>query len=238
MKIRSQLLLMITGCLLSSAVVADSVREQILTTVTNHLQSYYLQGNSLEANSTRRIEISVDHIDPRLTLPDCSQPLQASLNSNQRPVGKLSVKVQCSGERPWSKYVPAEVHVFTPVLVANRNLPRGSLLTASDMDLVEMDLATVRRTSVSDPFQIEGMELRQSLSAGNPVVMEALLRPTVVKRGDLVQILAQNGSISIRQQGEALQDGEVGKLINVRNNSSQRVIQAIVVSTGQTKIPL
>jgi len=238
MKVQSKLMPMIICCLVSTSAAADTVRERIHTTVLDHLNSYYQHSTPSDSSANQRIEIRVDQIDPRLTLPDCSQPLQASLNNNQRPVGKVSVKVQCQGLQPWSKYVPAEVHVIAQVLVANRNLRRGSVLSASDLDLVEMDLAVVRRTAVSNVAEVVGMELKQAISTGSPVVMESLAMPVVIKRGDLVQILAETGSITIRQQGEALQDGEIGKLINVRNSSSQLVIQAIVVNSGQTKIQL
>ena len=112
------------------------------------------------------------------------------------------------------------------------------LLDLGHFSILETDIASLRRTPITDPESAIGMELKYSLTAGAAISQEILQKPKVVKRGDLVHLVAETESLVTGKQGEALQDGEVGKLINVRNNSSRLVVQAMVVSTGKVKVQL
>ncbi|MFK7862697.1 MAG: flagellar basal body P-ring formation chaperone FlgA [Pseudohongiellaceae bacterium] len=186
----------------------------------------------------QRIEVSVGYIDPRLNLPPCDSDLSTTLNGSQQGLGKLQVKVSCQGSQPWTKYVGAEVSLFASVLVATENIRRGTLIEARHLRFMETNLALLRRTPVDDKDLVIGMELKYPLTSGSPFSLEGLSRPVLVERGDLVQLLAETNNLRIRQQGEALQDGALGKVINVRNNSSEMVIQAEVIGTGRVKVQL
>lgn len=186
----------------------------------------------------QRSEIEVGYIDPRLRLPACPVHPDLSLNGNGRALGKVQVRVQCTGDRAWTKYIPAEIRVYEAVLVASRNLNRGTLLDDSHFSLQEMDISQLRRTPLFAGEDAIGKELKYSLTAGSPLSLESLQLPKVVQRGDMVQLVAETESLQVRQQAEALEDGEVGKVIDVRNSSSRLVVQAIVVAAGKVKIQL
>ena len=187
---------------------------------------------------TQRTEIEVGYVDPRLRLPSCPQQPDLSLNGSGKALGKVQVRVQCAGDRAWTKYIPAEIRVFEAVLVANHNLNRGTLLDNSHFSLHEMDISQLRRTPLFSDEDASGKELKYSLTAGSPLSLEALQLPKVVQRGDLVQLVAETQSLQVRQQAEALEDGEIGKVIDVRNTSSRLVVQAVVVAAGKVKIQL
>jgi flagella basal body P-ring formation protein FlgA len=186
----------------------------------------------------RRVEVTVGYIDPRIALPSCSRELDLNINGRQQPIGNVQVKVQCRGDVPWSKFVSAEVQVFELILVASENLGRGTILEDFDFRFDERDISSLRKTPVTRPADAIGKELKYSLTTGAPLALEGMKRPKVIRRGDQVLMVAESGVLQINQQGEAMQDGEVGKLINVRNSDSRRVIQAVVVSSGKVKIQL
>lgn len=223
-----------SASLSSSNLLANSPHEELRTEVEQYLER--INSNAIEQGS--RIEVSVGYIDPRLRLPGCEQDLELSLNGAQRPVGKLQVQVECNSSAPWRKFVPADVMVFQPIVVASHNLARGTILDSSHFAVAETDIGTLRRTPILNPELAIGKELKYSLTAGAAISQEILQSPKVVKRGDLVQLIAETESVLIRQQGEALQDGEVGRTINVRNSSSNLTVQATVVSAGRVKVQL
>lgn len=102
--------------------------------------------------------------------------------------------------------MPAELKVFQVILLASTNIPRSTLLDSDHFGIAETDISTLRRTPVLEAESAVGMELKYSLTAGTSISQEILQKPKVVKRGDLVQLVAETASILIRQQGEALQD--------------------------------
>ena len=63
-----------------------------------------------------------------------------------------------------------------------------------------------------------------------------LATPKVIAKGDLVQINASNRLLDIQMKGTALAGGEVGRKINVRSNSSGRVIQTWIKGPGQVMV--
>ena len=224
------LLLLLTLSLFSRGIFADA--KQIEAAVTDFL----LEETLIYTRADQRVEIELGYMDPRLKLPGCDSALDVGLNGAQRLLGKIQVKVRCPSNQGWTKYVPAHVRIYSQVLVSTDNLARGTVITESVIDTAEIELSTMRRTPITSLSEVVGQELKYPLTAGAPYFVEGVVAPTVVRRGDQVQLIAQSDRLQIRQIGEALQDGEVGKLINVRNSSSEIVVQAEVVAPGKVKV--
>jgi flagella basal body P-ring formation protein FlgA len=233
----SVLTLMLLGGSLSHA---QSAHQQLRDAVSNYIASFFTaaelsyQGDA--EGGGRRVEIEVSNIDPRLPIAPCEQALVAQINQNQQALGRINVRVDCQGSAPWTKYVPVNVRVYEQVLMTTRPLTRGDMISESDIILSEADTSSLRNAYMQAPEQALGMEVRRTLQANTPLVREALAAPILVKRGDAVIITAQTGTIAIRQQGTALQNGEMGKRITVRNNNSNIVVQAIVTGPGQARV--
>jgi flagella basal body P-ring formation protein FlgA len=219
----------------NSSAIAE---RNVITQITNEVEQFLQDFHRGRLQPEHRIEIVVGYIDPRLNLPSCPSSLQLALNGNQQGIGKLQVKASCIGDRPWTKYVAAEVNLFGNVLVATENIRRGTAIEERHMQLMETNIASLRRTPVADKELVIGMELKYPLTTGSAFSMDSLTKPLLVQRGDLVQLVAESKNLRIRQQGEALQDGALGKVIDVRNNSSEMVIQAEVISSGKVKVQL
>ena len=59
-----------------------------------------------------------------------------------------------------------------------------------------------------------------------------------LKKGDVVDIVAESQGLQIRMTGKAINNGAKGQRINVKNLSSNRIIQAIVKNSGLVQIAL
>ena len=192
------------------------------------------------STAEQRVEIVVSSIDPRLPIPACDLPLLTQLGQqsgqNQTAVGRVNVRVECQGSVPWSKYVPVLVRVFAPVLMSTRPLTRGDLVGAADVELAEADLSTLRQSYLQDSTLAIGMEVKRALPANTVISREALAQPLLIKRGDTVVMSAKSGPVTIRQQGVAMQNGELGAQIPVRNSNSDIVVRAVVTGPGQADV--
>jgi flagella basal body P-ring formation protein FlgA len=209
-------------------------QQQIHQAVHDFLASHYAEEKGTD--SWQRVEIEITGLDPRLIIAPCPQPLSTRLNQNQQPLGKVTVKVECGGEAPWSRYIPATVRVYQNILQSIRPLARGSIINADDLQMAEVDVSTLRSTWLQDQQEVIGMELRRALPAGTAITAEALSLPQLVSRGDTIVLTAQRGSVIIRQQGIALQNGELGRQISVRNANSERVVQAKVTGPAEAEV--
>lgn len=215
--------------------------EQLYRAVFAHLAAEF-QPEELTATGTlataggRRAEIEISQLDPRQSIAACGTELKTSMNQYQQALGRVTVKVEClDATTPWSRHVPASIRIYEPVVVAARALERGRVLSAEDLSLDVVEISTLRESWLRDPGQAIGREAKRTIAAGSPLSTDRLGKPELVRRGDTVVIIARKGQIMIRHQGTALEAGELGKQINVRNNSSQRVVQVRVSGYGETE---
>lgn len=180
--------------------------------------------------------ITVGHIDSRLRLQACAEPLEAYLPAGGRTTGNVTVGVRCAGPKPWSLIVQAKVAVMERVVVSVRPLQRGEVLRADDLELAERDLASLRGGYYRVLDEVVGMKLKRSLGVGLPLQQSMLALPIAVRRGDKVSIRAMGGGLDVRMQGEALESGARGETIRVRNLSSKRELEARVAGPGQVEV--
>ncbi len=186
-----------------------------------------------ERGATR---VEVGSLDRRLRLPQCDKPLSASLSPGSRNASRQSIGVRCDGAVPWSLFVPVTVERPAQVVVTARPVPRGQLITADDVKLAERDLNTLHRGYLTDPDQVIGQRAERDLPADEEVVPGKVGKPSVIKRGAEITIMAADEMLDVRVSGVALASGGVGERIRVRNVSSKRELDAVVVGEGLVQV--
>ena len=134
------------------AAAATTVPEQLIGITRDFLEqavTTHLERSEIQA----RHEIEIQQIDPRLRLPLCDQSLTANLESPAQPVGRVTVRVRCPGSSPWTVFVPGQVHIYRQVVIVNRPLKRKSVLSPTDLVLVERDIGLLNQGFLTDPEQ-------------------------------------------------------------------------------------
>lgn len=184
-----------------------------------------------------RIEIHMDAPDPRLRLAACAQPLRASLPLHRLAGTRVSVRVDCSGPQPWAVYLPADVHVYRPVLVALQALSRGQALGPGDAALQMRAVNELGYGFIDKRTRVTGLRLLRPVLAGTPLDPGMFAPRLLVHRGDRVSLLAVLGPVQVRSIGTALADGVRGARIPVRNDTSGKIVQGLVDSPGTVQVP-
>lgn len=185
-----------------------------------------------------RIDWRIVGIDSRLTLPLCQQPLAVEARNRGQLSARLNLQVSCTSGNGWSIYVPVDVAVFQPVVIAARPLARGDTLQPGDLELVERDVTRLTGQYLTDLAEATGMSVRRPVGQGAAVVGEALEPPLLIKRGEGVVIQAADQAIAVRMAGTAMVDGRRGQQIRVRNSSSGKIVTARVLAPGLVEVML
>lgn len=194
-----------------------------------------------EASSSHpdaRIEIETGRLDPRLLLPACPAPLEAFRTTSTPPAGNLTVGVRCPSGTGWTVYAPATVSVHVPVVVLARAQTRGAILTSDDIRIDERNIGALSGGYLLDPSRALGMELRRNLPVGTVLTANAVTAARIIQRGQSVTLIAEGASVTVRMNGEALEDGTAGTRIRVRNLSSKRVVEGVVDGPGIVRIAM
>jgi flagella basal body P-ring formation protein FlgA len=234
MRVRNYLLAAALTAALPGAVAATDATA-IRTAVTAFMTGY---SDDFTARSpgVHRVEFTIGTLDTRLALPDCAVPLTVTAQQQPQLQPRLNTQVSCTSGNGWSLYVPVELAVYRPVVVAGRPLARGETLDAGDLHSIEMNVARLNGQYLTDPAAAVGMDVRRPIGQESPVLAEHLQPPLLVRRGEAVLVSAAGSAVSVRMPGVALTDGRRGEQIRVRNQSSARVVQARVVAPGQVEV--
>jgi flagella basal body P-ring formation protein FlgA len=190
------------------------------------------------AQDGARRDVEVGALDPRLHLAACGEALTAFTPPGARRGANGTVGVRCAGPQAWKIYVAVRVSSRDRVLVANRALPRDSVLAPADFTLVERNVDTLSQGYYGDAAELGGMRLRRPVAAGAVLTPAMLSAIPLVTRGQQVTLEAQTGGVHIRMAGEALAEAALGQRIRVKNLSSERVVEGVVRSDEVVEVSL
>lgn len=179
-----------------------------------------------------RLEVSVGNLDRRLRPPSCNQPLVFTPRDTSGSGGNINVQVACAAPT-WSLHLPAQVAIFRDIPVAARDIGRGEQLTAQDIQWQQTNISLLRQGYLLEPAEIIGLEVKRNLGLGSPFISASLDAPTLIKRGDIVELEANYGGIRVIANGTAMADGRLGQKIRVKNNQSDRIVTGTVIASGK-----
>jgi flagella basal body P-ring formation protein FlgA len=122
------------------------------------------------------------------------------------------------------------------VVVAKSALDRGHVLTRADIQLKALQASGTRGGYLTNPKEAIGMTLKRRLRVDQPITRAHLDAPVLVERGQRVLMVALQDGIEARTVGEAMKKGRKGEMIKVKNESSQRVVSAVVADAGVVRM--
>lgn len=232
MKYRFFLLLLIAWLMPLNTYAEKFHAEQL----TDEIKEFVSKELRQQADFSDDYTIVISNLDPRLQLEQCSEPLNMRLASQLGYATSVSVKVSCRAPKPWAIYVPAHVQQFAEVTVVSRNLSSGTIITEQDLIKTRMNIASAGNGFIVDANRALGKQLKRSLGSGQAIKLSHLKEPKIVKRGDKVVLEAANTSVRVVTSGQALAAGQIGEQIQVRNDNSDRIVDATVIAPGRVRV--
>lgn len=163
-------------------------------------------------------------LDPALRLPRCPAALEARVQNAG------SVEVSCP--QGWRLFVPVKVRRSQSVLVLNRGIAPGQVITADAFVAETRDSGRLGGGALADPAQAVGQVARRMLPAGAVLSANDLVAPRLIRRGDNVALVSRRGGVEVRVVGKALGDAGENERVTVENLSSRRVVQGVVGPGG------
>jgi flagella basal body P-ring formation protein FlgA len=116
--------------------------------------------------------------------------------------------------------------------IAARPLKRGEPIQASDVRLNRVSGASLSTDSLEQIGDVVGRVLLRDLGQGELFNSKAVKVPPVITVGSPVTMIYRKGRLEATARGVALEDGIEGQEINIRNESSKKVLRARVQERG------
>lgn len=172
------------------------------------------------------------NIDERIYATNCPSPLITSSSSNNGTASNITVLVECT-EDNWKVYVPVRLMISLPLVTAAVPMSRGQIITQQDVTMTMVDLHRFRRQGFSDTNRIVGAKVKRNVRLGDVIEQNDIC---VVCRNENVVIQAIKQGMSITTKGTALSDGILGEQIKVKNDKSNRIIDAQVTGIAEVTV--
>jgi flagellar basal body P-ring formation protein FlgA len=211
------------GALILAVAVPSSVWSQSYQDIES-LRETARQAIALESGNQDEFELG---LDPGLKLPQC--PLALAGERYSRSV----IEVSCPGG--WRIYVPLRTRTSGNVVVIARPIARGTRLDDELLRVEQRELSRLPAETFVDLKKLHGMQATRSLASGTPLTSRDVEPATRIKRGDIVTLTARGGGIEVRVPGVAMADAGIDEWLTVRNIASNRVMQGVVVESGEVE---
>ena len=139
------------------------------------------------------------------------------------------------GEEVGRARATAQIELSVPVAMATRALPRDHVFQPGDLALGWVPFAR-SRGAITDPKLALGQTLKNALNAQEVLTERNLTKSLLVRRGEVVSIIARQGGLKVTATGEARQDGALGDTITVLNVKSRAIITGRITGPSQVDV--
>jgi flagella basal body P-ring formation protein FlgA len=133
-------------------------------------------------------------------------------------------------------WVNADIDVSQKVVVCNKTLQRNHVITPDDIRLDTISLKEFPEDVITDPLEAIGKRTQRTIDINSPVRFKLLEIMPLVKRGDLVTIVAESDTVKITTQGVAIETGGKGEMVKVVNTGSQKEVYGKVKDTRMVEV--
>ncbi|ERP97910.1 flagellar basal body P-ring biosynthesis protein FlgA [Labrenzia sp. C1B10] len=121
--------------------------------------------------------------------------------------------------------------------VPRQTIPAGTEITHQDLIERLFPTRTAQQFAVStNRGQLVGMVARRTLLPGQPVPINSVEKPVLVRRGEPARLVFREQGLVIIMQVEALQNGGAGNFVRVRNVDSGLVVSGRVQEDGTIRV--
>ena len=196
----------------------------------------YLQRTSPWAGT--ELKIKAIQITSDTTLP-VGHTVYSVIAPRRGPyTGTVPLAVRVNVNDNYEKIIQTRVKLaaFKTVVVARRPIGRLKPISPADLERVKVDIGDLPPEPVTDINAAVGKRARTNIMARSVLRSDLIEYPPVVKRGDMVLIVAQSGALRITAIGEVRSSGRPGVRVKVINVDSKKAVSARVVDKNTVSV--
>jgi flagella basal body P-ring formation protein FlgA len=138
-----------------------------------------------------------------------------------------------------AKYqIRADIEVREDYVTTAQVIKRNAIVEPNDLQMAGRWVRRPSLKSIGAVNEIVGKRLITDLGPDREITRSMVKEPVLVKKGEVVRIVLDNGQMSLMATGVAEEEGVDRQRIRVKNLSSQKVIFAKVVGEAFVRVEL
>jgi len=162
-------------------------------------------------------------------------PYKTNLTISTPDSMRLSKRVSMIARDPTSGqtwYVPIVVKWIKKIVISKNPIPRRTRISRSMVGLTPVDVSGLIST-FSNINDVIGMEATRNIKSEEPLLLNKLKWPNIIKRGDIVKIIFKFDGGIVESYGKAINSGRMNDRILVQNTSTKKVVQGNIINSSE-----
>ena len=177
-------------------------------------------------------------LDETIRLPTGKLSYRIEPARNEDYLGRtiLALHLFVDGEAVRKIWVNTTISVMADVVTVIRPLAKHAYIEAADLSVERRNLADLSSDTVSRIEDAIGNRTTRMIYPQTVLQSSMFSSPPLVRRGDIVKIVANSGPMTITATGRVKQQGCKGEMVRVVNTASNRIITARVTGPGVVEV--
>ena len=217
----------------------------ILCFIFNHSNAATINGSELKERiskwlKTKGVNTQVEILD-NIKYPYCNEKdlLISDISGSYR-----LIKVNCIGEDKWSFIVRNKQNVESNknksknkvnVLALKNSLKSGTIINENDIIVIKKRVNN-KNDLVKNKIDLIGKKLKKSINSNRPIYHSNLEKDWLIQKNSSIIIENKIGSITVKDQGIALENADFMDVLKVKNIKSGKIIYGF--AKNQKKVVL
>ena len=217
----------------------------ILCFIFNHSNAATMNGSELKERiskwlKTKGVNTQVEILD-NIKYPYCNEKdlLISDISGSYR-----LIKVNCIGEDKWSFIVRNKQNVESNknksknkvnVLALKNSLKSGTIINENDIIVIKKRVNN-KNDLVKNKIDLIGKKLKKSINPNGPIYHSNLEKDWLIQKNSSIIIENKIGSITVKDQGIALENADFMDVLKVKNIKSGKIIYGF--AKNQKKVVL
>lgn len=177
-------------------------------------------------------------VPPMVPADDQNVQVAVSQLDYDSNTGRFTAALTITGDtmNAMTTRISGKAEAMVAALVSATRLLPETILRAGDVRETRLPASRMLDQPATALDQIIGMQLRRPIPAGQPLRLADLQHPPLVQRGSIVQMVLNEGDLSVSAQATAIDDGAAGDRIRVQNLNSHNFVYADVVGPDRVRV--
>ena len=133
--------------------------------------------------------------------------------------------------------VKGQTKAITTVVVTNRRLKYGEIVTPEMLSVADRDISSVK-SFATDTSEVVGSVVKRNIMKGAVIGPEYVELPPVIRKGEFVKIVVNHSGLVLTATGIARANGHMDEVIRVKNASSNKLIYCRVQAPGLVEVKI
>ncbi|HOL77478.1 MAG TPA: flagellar basal body P-ring formation chaperone FlgA [Candidatus Hydrogenedentes bacterium] len=220
-----------------AALVCAMTRSQVInkTAIEASLREFIEQELPWDV-ATATIDLQVPSLE--LVLPEGAVEFSWRPSPDYRYLGHGAFRgeIKVNGVTCKTVMCRASIEAYGPVLVAQRSIPRGQIVSPTDLVVEQRALSTLPRDALVDPEEAVGLITVKTVFPDQIITRRLLTARTVVRKNQIVTVETGGSGLVVRTRAKALADGKEGSLVLCENLDSKEQFMGEVRKDGTIRV--